>query len=210
MRIAVVSETSTVERNRDIIGALASRGHEVVNAGMRRTGDQPELTYIHTGFLSALLLNSRRVDFVVAGCGTGQGFQASVDQYPGVFCGHLQTPLDAWLFSRINAGNCVSLALNQGYGWGSDVNMQLIFDQLFGDETGTGYPSHRRESQQESRGLLQVVSQATHRPMADIVSDLDSRIVTPVLDFPGVWELLDVATLEDRGLAKALDLRRPA
>ncbi len=75
--------------------------------------------------MSALLLNLKAVDFVVGGCGTGLGYLNAVMQYPGVFCGHLLTPLDAFLFARINAGNCVSLALNQGYGWAGDVNLRM-------------------------------------------------------------------------------------
>ncbi len=41
-------------------------------------------------------------------------------QYPGVSCGLIADPLDAWLFSMINAGNCISLALNKGYGWAGE------------------------------------------------------------------------------------------
>ena len=111
---------------------------------MRKNGEKPELQYTHTGLLSALLLNLGRVDLVVGGCGTGQGFLASASQYPGVFCGHILTPLDAWLFAEINNGNCLSLALNQGYGWASDVNLRMIFDQYFSVEPGCGYPPHRR------------------------------------------------------------------
>jgi ribose 5-phosphate isomerase RpiB len=205
VRVAVVSELSAASRNPDILRALEGRGFELLNVGMNHDGpDQPELTYINTGFLAALLLNSRRSDFVVAGCGTGQGFLISVTQYPGVVCGHLLTPLDAWLFGRINAGNCASLALNQGYGWGSDVNLGLIFDQLFGNDQGTGYPEHRRESQRRSRDLLGCINGVTHRPMAAIVAELDETVVMPALTYPGVLELLAVDSLEDRALAAAI------
>ena len=62
-------------------------------------------------------------------------------QYPGVVCGHLQTSLDAFLFARINAGNVISLALNQGWGWAGEENLRLLFDQLFTDEQGQGFPA---------------------------------------------------------------------
>ena len=110
MRIAVINETSAADRNADILAALDGRGHTVINAGMVKTGAKPELTYIHTGLLAALLLNTGRADFVVGGCGTGQGFLNAAMQYPGVFCGHILTSLDAWLFAQINGGNCISLA----------------------------------------------------------------------------------------------------
>jgi ribose 5-phosphate isomerase RpiB len=101
MKIAVINETSAADKNADILAALEGRGHEVINAGMTRNGAQPELTYIHTGLMATLLLGLKRVDLVVGGCGTGQGFLNSVVQYPGVICGHILTPLDAWLFTQI-------------------------------------------------------------------------------------------------------------
>ncbi len=147
MKIAVINEISAADKNADILRALEDRGHSVLNLGNTRSSDSPALLYIHTGLMSALLLHLKAVDFVIGGCGTGLGYLNSVMQYPGVFCGHLLTPLDAFLFARINAGNCVSLALNQGYGWAGEVNLRLIFDALFTPETGSGYPvSARRAS----------------------------------------------------------------
>ena len=107
MKIAVINEISAADKNVDILKALSGRGHEILNLGNTRGSDSPGLLYIHTGLMSALLLNFNLVDFVVGGCGTGLGYLNSVMQYPGVFCGHLLTPLDAFLFTRINAGNCV-------------------------------------------------------------------------------------------------------
>src|SRR5512136_641442 len=172
MRIAVINETSAADKNVEILKALEGRGHEVFNLGNTKNGETPSLLYIHTGLMSALLLNLKAVDFVVGGCGTGLGYLNSVMQYPGVFCGHLLTPLDAFLFARINAGNCVSLALNQGYGWAGDVNLGMIFDALFTPELGSGYPAARAEPQRQGRHLLEQVSQATHRPMPEILTAL--------------------------------------
>ena len=59
---------------------------------MKKSGEKPELQYIHTGFLSALLVKLKKVDLVVGGCGTGIGYMNSVMQYPGVFCGLIQIP----------------------------------------------------------------------------------------------------------------------
>ena len=143
--------------------------------------------------MSALLLNFNLVDFVVGGCGTGLGYLNSVMQYPGVFCGHLLTPLDAFLFARINAGNCVSLALNQGYGWAGEVNLRLIFDALFTAETGIGYPPQRAEPQRQARALLKQVSGATHRPMAEILPALPEDVLRPALTFPAFRPLLEQA-----------------
>jgi ribose 5-phosphate isomerase RpiB len=204
MRIAVVSEISTAQRNDDLISALSGRGHDILNLGMQGVDKSPELRIEHTGFIAALALNTARADLVVGGCGTGQGFAISVSQYPGVVCGHISSPLDAWLFPQINDGNVVSLPLNQGYGWGADVNLRLIFDALLSVERGRGYPPHRQVPQLEIRGQLAEVARVCHRSMADVVTSLPEEIAARALAFPGVWEAIDVATIADRPLAEAL------
>jgi ribose 5-phosphate isomerase B len=207
MTIAIVNETSAADRNPDIMKALEGRNHTLVNCGMKKGGTDPQLTYIQTGFLSALLLNLRRVDFVVGGCGTGQGFLNAVVQYPNVVCGHVISPLDAWLFTRINGGNCVSLMLNQGYGWGSDINLRLVFDHLFSDARGEGYPEHRKASQQRSAALLSQASQCAHRKMSEIVTGLPDEVVLPVFSFPGVRDLIFGGPIEDDELKRAIEIR---
>ena len=48
------------------------KGFPVYNVGMSDENDH-HLTYIHLGIMASILLNSKAVDFVVTGCGTGQG-----------------------------------------------------------------------------------------------------------------------------------------
>lgn len=204
MRIAVINEVSTADRNADVIAALEGRGHTILNVGMKQAGAASELTVLHTGFLSALMLAAARADLIVGGCGTGHGYEVAVSQYPGVACGRILNPLDAWLFTQINGGNVVSLALNLGYGWAGEVNLKMIFDALFSVEAGAGYPDHRRATQRDSRFLLLGISETTHRTMAKIVRELPDRVVSPALAYPGVWELLEVDRLLDSALAAAL------
>ncbi len=191
MKIAVINEISAADKNAELLKALEGRGHEILNLGNTSSSNTPGLLYIHTGLMSALLLDLKVVDFVIGGCGTGQGYLNAVMQYPGVVCGHLLTPLDAFLFARINAGNCVSLALNQGYGWAGDVNLRQIFDALFTPETGSGYPPHRAEPQRQGRELLSRVSQAAHRPMVDILLSLPPEIVKAALTYPAYRSFLE-------------------
>lgn len=207
MRIAVVNETSAADKHPAIMSALEGRGLDVVNGGMAEKGEQPELQYIHTGLISALLLAADRVDMVIGGCGTGQGFMNSVMQYPGVACGHLLTPLDAFLFARINAGNVVSLALNQGWGWAGEINLSMLFDQLFAAEQGSGFPAHRAEPQAASRGILTTIGDATHRPMAEIVVRLPDEVIEPVLTHPAAAAALDLDSIDDTVLRTALQAR---
>ena len=209
MRIAVVNETSAVDKHPAIMSALEGRGLDVVNAGMAERGEEPELQYIHTGLVSALLLAADRVEMVIGGCGTGQGYMNSVMQYQGVACGHLLTPLDAFLFARINAGNVVSLALNQGWGWAGEVNLSMIFDQLFTDEQGAGFPAHRAEPQAASRDLLGAIGEAAHRCMHGTVKRLPDEVVVPAITHPAAAAVLDIPTITDADLREALESRLP-
>jgi len=208
MRIAVINETSAAGRNADILAALDGLGNEVINAGMKKAGEAPELSYIHTGLMAAVLLNAGSVDFVVGGCGTGQGFLNSVMQYPGVTCGHILTPLDAWLFAQINAGNCVSLMLNQGYGWAGEVNLRFIFEKLFCGEPGAGYPVHRQGSQRESRELLGRLNLVTHRAMPEILAELPGEVVSPVATYPDFLNMMESWSGTDRTILNSLKKRQ--
>jgi ribose 5-phosphate isomerase RpiB len=205
MKIAVINEISAADKNADILKALEGRGHEILNLGNTKGSDTPGLLYIHTGLMSALLLHLKAVDFVVGGCGTGLGFLNAVMQYPGVFCGHLLAPLDAFLFARINAGNCISLALNQGYGWAGDVNLRMIFDNLFTPEAGSGYPPHRAEPQRQGRELLAQISQFTHRPLAEVLLSLPEEVVRPALTYPAFRPVLENAAEADADIRSALE-----
>ncbi|MGA2158381.1 MAG: RpiB/LacA/LacB family sugar-phosphate isomerase [Dehalococcoidia bacterium] len=207
MRIAVISETSAVDKNIDIMAALDGLGHEVVNVGMKKSGEQTELSYIHTGLMAAILLNAGTVDFVVGGCGTGQGFLNSVMQYPGVSCGLIRSPLDGWLFMQINGGNCISLGLNQGYGWAGEVDLKFIFEKLFSVERGFGYPPHRRDPQKQSRLLLEKLSKLTHKNMLEIIPLLPEDIISTVVNYPGFLPLIESSAKSDQTILSSLRKR---
>jgi len=183
MRIAVINEFSACARNGDIVAALEASvpGAQILNVGMSEPGQEPSLVYVHTGLITGVMLGAGWCDFAVGGCGTGQGYLISAMQFPGVFCGLVLDPLDAWLFSQINGGNCISLALNKGYGWAGDVNLKYIFDKLFSDPVGQGYPLARAESQALSRATLQMFSEKAHRPLAEILADVPDEVWAPIL-----------------------------
>jgi ribose 5-phosphate isomerase RpiB len=174
---------------------------------MTENQGEPELNYIHTGLLGALLLNMGRADFVVGGCGTGQGFANVILQFPNVVCGFIRTPLDAWLFRRINGGNVISLSLNQGYGWAGEVNLSQIFNILFDKEPSTAYPPHRATAQADARHMLHQVNRTTHRSWPTILHFLDDAILKPVLEFPGILQILDIDSVDNEELKDALKRR---
>ncbi len=202
MKIAVVNEVSASHRNADILAALDGFDHEIYNLGMTGPEQKPELTYIHTGMMAGILLNMKIVDFVIGGCGTGQGFLNSALQYPGVFCGLISDPLDAWLFSRINGGNCVSLPLNKGYGWAADINLRFVFEKLFEGEMGAGYPEHRKESQKLSRDKLKKISGDTHKSIYEILEISDREILEPLSRMNRFMELVGKQGSEGKDIGK--------
>ena len=194
MKIAVITEGSTKHHNADVMKALEGMGHEVVNLGMKNVDGEPDLTYMETGLMTAIALNLKAVDFVIGGCGTGQGYMNAVLQYPGVFCGLIMDPVEAFLYSQVNAGNCISLQLNKGYGGiGGDLNVKYILEKLFNDTYGQGYPAARKAVQVDARKRLETLSQQSHRPMTEILKTIDPQLIRRTLDFPGVKEFFAAA-----------------
>ena len=185
MKIAVVTEGSTKQRNADVVAALANLNHEIINLGMFNVEGETDLTYIETALMSAISIHLNIADFIVGGCGTGQGYINTVLQFPGMFCGLLMDPVEAWLYGQVNAGNCVSLQLNKGYGaLAGDVNLRFIFEKLFSVDYGGGYPAARRDIQQGARDKLKALSAATHKPFADILVNMDQTILRRVVNLP--------------------------
>ncbi len=207
MKIAIINEVSAAHRNADIVNALDGRGFEILNIGMKSPDEENKIFYTHTGFLTGLVLNLGIADFVVGGCGTGQGYLDSAMQYPGVFCGHILNSMDSWLFAQINSGNAVSLALNQGYGWAAEINLRFIFDRLFEVEHGSGYPKNRTEPQEKMRKMLGRVSVSTHKSLSEIIRDLDDDVIEPALNYPGIMELLDIDNIDDEQIRTVLTQR---
>ena len=135
MRIALINENSQAGKNEVILRALCSAakpyGHEIFNYGMHNPEDEHYLTYVQNGILAAVLLNSGAVDFVVTGCGTGEGAMLALNAFPGVQCGLVTDPSDAFLFTQINNGNAVSLPYAKGFGWGGERLIWNIFLKNF-------------------------------------------------------------------------------
>ena len=115
MKIALINENSQAAKNAMVYENLKkvadAKGYEVVNYGMYSADDAAQLTYVQCGILAAILLNSGAADFVVTGCGTGEGAMLALNSFPGVLCGHIVDPSDAFMFSQINAGNAVAQSL---------------------------------------------------------------------------------------------------
>ena len=181
MKIALINENSQAAKNNIILAALKKvadeKGYEVVNYGMYSAQDEAQLTYVQNGILAAVLLNSGAADFVVTGCGTGEGAMLALNSFPGVICGHVENPLDAYTFAQINDGNAISIPFALGIGWGGELNLQYIFEKLFSEPFGGGYPKERVVPEQRNKKILDGVRAAAFRPLKDILCDLDPELV---------------------------------
>ena len=189
MKIAMINEFSQSAKNDLILSVLKEvvepMGHTVYNTGMN-TQDAPlqldepgYLTYLNIGVQAALLLNSGAVDFVVTGCGTGQGALMACNMMPGVVCGYCIEPSDAYLFLQINNGNALALPYAKGFGWGADVNLKNIFTIAFGSPKGMGYPNEpgRKESQNRNAAKLVEVKAAIAKPLIEGLKAMDQDVV---------------------------------
>ena len=181
MRIALINENSQAAKNALILEALRGvvepMGHTVDDYGMYTAEDKAQLTYVQVGILGAILLNSGAADYVVTGCGTGEGAMLAMNSFPGVICGHVEDPVDAYTFAHVNDGNAVALPFAKGFGWGGELNLQYIFEKLFGFGHGQGYPRERVVPEQRNKKILDAVREKTLRPLIDCLKDIDPELV---------------------------------
>jgi len=185
MKIALINENSQAAKNPIIFDVLKKvvtpMGHEVFNYGMYGAEDPNSLTYVQCGLLAAVLLNSGAADFVITGCGTGEGAMLAANAFPKVLCGHITSPLDAYLFSQVNDGNCIAFPFAENYGWGGELNLQYTFEKLFCAPGGGGYPKERVEPEQRNKKILDSVKEVTHTDMVTILKKLDRAFVKQAL-----------------------------
>ncbi len=190
MKIALINENSQAAKNELIYNALKKvaepLGHEVFNYGMYGAEDPNSLTYVQNGILAAVLLNSGAADFVVTGCGTGEGAMLACNSFPGVLCGHIQSPLDAYLFTQVNDGNCVALPYAENFGWGGELKLEYIFEKLLCAPGGGGYPPERVVPEQRNKKILDEVKKITHTDMLTVLDKLDVDLVKGALSGEGV------------------------
>ncbi|WP_298199645.1 RpiB/LacA/LacB family sugar-phosphate isomerase [Novosphingobium sp.] len=181
MKIALIIENSQAAKNAIVHEALTSvaepLGHQVFNYGMYGPDDAASLTYVMNGLLAGILLNSGAADFVVTGCGTGMGSMLAANAMPGVFCGLVIDPTDAFLFSQINDGNAISMPYSKGFGWAAELNLQDCYRKIFENEGGAGYPKERAEIMRKNRGILSGLKQASCRDMLTVLRTVDQDLL---------------------------------
>jgi len=207
MKVVLLNEFSQAEKNpiifNELTNGLAGKDFEVTNLGMFGKDDRPELTYIHLGLMSALLINGKAADFIVTGCGTGQGAMISLNNYPGICCGLIVDPTDAFLFSQINNGNAVSIPYAKGFGWGAELNLRNIIEQLFKYPAGQGYPPERKEPQQRNVQILNETKQVINKDIYTIVAEIELELLQHVMSCKAFREYF-TSQSQDQQLVEAV------
>lgn len=61
---------------------MSYKDNEIINYSDENTN----LTYVQVGLLVAILINSKAVDFIVTGCGTGEGAMLALNSFPIKIC----------------------------------------------------------------------------------------------------------------------------
>jgi len=181
MKIALIIENSQAAKSsivHDALKAVAEPlGHTVHHYGMYTPDDKASLTYVMNGLLAGILINSKAADFVVTGCGTGMGTMLAANAMPGVFCGLIIDPTDAFLFGQINDGNAIAMPYAKGFGWAAELNLQDCYRKLFDGERGLGYPKERAQIMAKNRGILKELKTASCKDMLSVLKAVDQDLL---------------------------------
>ena len=184
MKIAVIQASSQKDKD-DLLfhcanKATAGKGHEVINFGIVQD-ENVSYSYIQTTLCISLLLESKSVDFVITGCSSGQGMMLACNSLPGIVCGYIENPSDAYLFGRINDGNAVSYPLGLNFGWAAELNLQSTLDKLFEGPFGIGYPQRDAERKMHDTNLLKKINMLSKKSLLEILPLLDKTFVHQTL-----------------------------
>lgn len=183
MRVAVIQ--GTTRRNMNLllfesVKKAVQSSDEVLNFGIFEEENE-QYSYVEIAILISFLIESGAVDFVVTGCSSGQGMTLACNSLPGLLCGYIETPQDAFLFGRINGGNVASLPLGLNFGWQGELNLQYTLDKLFDGEFGIGYPEHEAERKRVEASALKNLNRLTKRSWEELLEQIPKDILNKLL-----------------------------
>ncbi len=100
---------------------------------------------------------------------------------PGVLCGYVPTPKDAFLFAQINNGNAVSLPLGEDYTWTGSENFDKTIEALFSEPFGQGYPKGEAERKLKDTEKLKGIRKQSQVETISLMKKLDRSLLDNVL-----------------------------
>ncbi|MDR0847047.1 MAG: RpiB/LacA/LacB family sugar-phosphate isomerase [Lactobacillales bacterium] len=155
---------TTDERINNILKEITN--HEIIY------NNYEGLSYVEKALELAIKLNRKEVDFVITGCSSGQGMMLALNALPGVICGFAPTPIDAYLFGRINNGNAISVTLGEEYGYKGIDNLRETLKQLFNGEFGTGWPEEHAERKRVDAQKVKELKEISSKKFEEILPEL--------------------------------------
>lgn len=182
MRIGIIQASSQTDKNGLIFETVRKHAGqaEVFNFGCFGT-EETSYSYIEISVMTGLLLASGSVDLIVTGCSSGQGMMLACNSMPGVLCGYIPSPEDAYLFAQINNGNAVSLPLGEEYTWKGADNLDQTLERLFSAPFGQGYPRSEAERKLKDTELLKDIRKKSQTGFSELFESLDSNLIRKVL-----------------------------
>ena len=126
------------------------------------------------------------------------------NSFPGVICGHVTDPLDAYTFAQVNDGNAIAMNFALKSGWGAELNLEYSFEKLFSEESGQGYPRERAVPEQRNKKILDEVRKVTVvQDVPAILKSLDQDLVKGAFAGEHFLEYFD-ANAKDENIKKAV------
>ena len=189
MTIGVMQASSQSDKNmileKSVKMAVANQDHQVINFGVFGN-ENLSYSYVQIALSISMLIESKAVDFVVTGCSSGQGMMLACNSLPGILCGYIENPTDAYLFGRINHGNVASYPLGLNFGWAGEINLQNTMNALFKEPFGIGYPAEDAQRKKEDTLLLKRINAISKKSLIEILPDLDQTFVKSSLVYEPV------------------------
>jgi ribose 5-phosphate isomerase RpiB len=190
MKIGVIQASSQSDKNRilekSVQAAVANQEHEVINLGVFDI-EKTTYSYVQIAICISMLIESKAIDFVVTGCSSGQGMMLACNSLPGILCGYIENPTDAYLFGRINNGNVASYPLGLNFGWAGEINLQNTMNTLFEEPFGIGYPAEDAQRKKEDTLLLKRINTLSKKNLIEVLPDLDKNFVKAALAYDPVY-----------------------
>lgn len=137
-------------------------------------------SYLDIALSIGCLLNSGALDFAVSGCSNGQGMMLACNSIPNVLCGYTPTKQDAYLFARINNGNCISLPLGFDFDL-TEERIEDIIDAIFSEEMGNGYPKEHAERKRRDTEKLKQMRSLSQISFLAFLNSLDEDTIHKLL-----------------------------
>lgn len=187
MKIAVVQASSQISKNDMLFRytKMYAKDAEVVNFGCF-SDDAERYSYLEIAVLIGILINEKKVDFVVTGCSSGQGMMLACNSIPGVLCGYAPTPKDAYLFAQINNGNVISLPLGEEYTYAGEKNLEETLRALFSEPFGGGYPKSEAKRKIADANQLKEMKAKSQIGFEAFMEKIDAELVMKVKKRDGV------------------------